>query len=270
MTISEPKPPKSVFTAINDNFMAFASFLGNLPYSRIKDGPPLCVSTSTKIDDLNFVCGSRVSGPDIDAEIEKIKDFFTSQEEPFIWWVTPSTGSSKLGAKLSAHGFEYESDIPFMALELKNFEANKLNSGIVLKEVKTQKDLNIWHNISIIGFEIDKDECREYIRLVNSFDPNAHPNLKLYFALVDKEPAATSLIFTGSGVAGIYWISTVPNLRRRGIGKAITALTCVEAKKIGCNLATLQSTIMGQNMYASVGFKKYVDVPIYVFKLIPN
>jgi predicted acetyltransferase len=54
---------------------------------------------------------------------------------------------------------------------------------------------------------------------------------------------------------GVYTVGTVAKWRRRGFARALTAHVLAEAHRLGARTATLQSTRMGQQLYASLGFE---------------
>lgn len=53
---------------------------------------------------------------------------------------------------------------------------------------------------------------------------------------------------------GIYAIGTVPECRRRGFARALMLHVLADARRHGVRTASLQSTEMGQSLYASLGF----------------
>jgi GNAT superfamily N-acetyltransferase len=55
------------------------------------------------------------------------------------------------------------------------------------------------------------------------------------------------------GVAGVYHVGVLPNYRKQGIGKALVAASCAQARSMGYQYALLNGT--GDQMYAQLGFK---------------
>ncbi len=54
--------------------------------------------------------------------------------------------------------------------------------------------------------------------------------------------------------AGLYWIATNRDKRRRGLGTAVTAALVGRAVERGCCSVSLQATAMGVGVYESLGF----------------
>lgn len=82
---------------------------------------------------------------------------------------------------------------------------------------------------------------------------------------LDRAPASTSSLFLRGGVAGVYDVSTVPELRRRGLGAQITRAALGEARAGGCDMAILHSFNQGLSMYRQLGFEKVCDIGQYVW-----
>jgi GNAT superfamily N-acetyltransferase len=57
------------------------------------------------------------------------------------------------------------------------------------------------------------------------------------------------------GIAGIYDVGVLPAFRNRGIGKAITAEVCRMAWAVGCPIAGLNATPLGEPIYRRLGFE---------------
>ena len=78
-----------------------------------------------------------------------------------------------------------------------------------------------------------------------------------FAAWLNGKPVAHSVMFltTGDlGIAGIYDVGVVPEVRNQGIGKAVTIAACLQGQKMGCCHAMLNGT--GERMYVQIGFER--------------
>jgi len=77
-----------------------------------------------------------------------------------------------------------------------------------------------------------------------------------YLATVDGQPVASGLGVDGAGVVGVYNIAVVPPLRRRGLGRAMTAKVMADGFAGGADTAYLQASTAGRALYESMGFRR--------------
>ena len=66
---------------------------------------------------------------------------------------------------------------------------------------------------------------------------------------------ALNLTLGPLGVAGIFDVGVVPDLRNQGIGKALTFTACQFAQQMGCHHAILNATLLGEPTYRRLGFR---------------
>jgi ribosomal protein S18 acetylase RimI-like enzyme len=76
-----------------------------------------------------------------------------------------------------------------------------------------------------------------------------------YLGYVGGKPAATSIRIRTGDIAGIYFVSTLPEFRRRGIGEAMTRKAIADGRATGCTLSYLQASKMGRPIYERMGFR---------------
>lgn len=84
-----------------------------------------------------------------------------------------------------------------------------------------------------------------------------------YLARIVGKPVATSSMLFAGGVAGIYFVFTVPEARRQGIGAAVTWAALHDAKAKGYRIGILGSSPMGYSVYLGMGFEEYCKTAIY-------
>jgi GNAT superfamily N-acetyltransferase len=117
------------------------------------------------------------------------------------------------------------------------------------------------------GFGEGVKEARwvgEVYRRLGLGDPWRH-----YLGRLDGKPVATTTIYLAAGVAGVYFVMTVPEARRRGIGAAITRAALQDARDTGHTGSTgvrygvLGSSPAGRSVYAGLGFREYCTIDLY-------
>jgi len=78
---------------------------------------------------------------------------------------------------------------------------------------------------------------------------------ELYVGYMGGVPVGASALVVTPGVAGVYNVATVPSLRRRGLGAAMTWHAIRRGHERGCTMATLQASEMGRHVYEQMGFR---------------
>jgi GNAT superfamily N-acetyltransferase len=150
-----------------------------------------------------------------------------------------------------------------MAIDLKAMnEDEKPPAGLDIIEVEDEKTLEAWCHVTCIGFSIPphaEPALKEWFKT----DIEYQQPLKLYLGLMDGKPAATSMYYLGAGVAGIYFVAALPEVRNKGVGFAITQKPLLEAKKLGYRIGVLGASKMGEPVYLRMGFKEYFKTGSY-------
>ncbi len=89
------------------------------------------------------------------------------------------------------------------------------------------------------------------------------PEMRYFAGRVDGRMVATSALYTGTGLAGIYAVGTAPDERGRGYGGALTAAALLEGRRLGYETAALLSSEMGFPVYRRLGFETVGTVGFY-------
>jgi GNAT superfamily N-acetyltransferase len=175
---------------------------------------------------------------------------------PGNWHVGPSMRIPR--AALTGAGFVAAGSEPGMAVRIPELVAPPVVPGLSLARVEDDAALAVWEATLGRGFGEGEKEARwvaSVYRKLGYGDPWRH-----YVGWLDGDSVATATVFLGAGVAGVYFVMTVPEARRRGIGAAITygALRDVSAE-----YAVLGSSPAGRSVYERLGFREYCTIELY-------
>jgi GNAT superfamily N-acetyltransferase len=252
---------------IEENFFAIGRYWGSLNSSLTQAESIWAMNTGVSISDFNWVWNEKPLTNDNAKSIADIKEIYKKLNLRFWWWIYPRGQSSKTRAMLHDAGLRLIEKVPCMAADLNDLASEKkIPNNITISPVKNKNDLLIWEDISFHGFEMPQRVRVQYRTFVFSFDIGSQAPQKLFLAYFDGKPVATSLLFMHNNTAGIYYVSTLPAYRNKGLGLLITIAAMQYAKKSGFKNVILQATLLGAKVYKRAGFKEYCQADIYRFK----
>lgn len=80
------------------------------------------------------------------------------------------------------------------------------------------------------------------------------PHVQGFVGYVNGVPVASAAVYITHCVAGIGWVGTIPEYRKRGYGEAVTWAAIREGFRRGGTFANLQASPMGAPVYERMGF----------------
>jgi len=218
------------------------------------------------IDYHNAVVRANLTSDQTDAVIAASITRLRTYGLPGTWHVGPSMRPTELGTRLIAQGFRYAGDEIGMAAELSTLPARlETPPTLVIDRVRDEQELAIWTRTLATGFGEGEREANwtgEMYRRIGLGD--AQP-WRHYLGRLADVPVATASLFLGAGVAGIYFVFTVEEARRQGIGAAITHAALRDAHALGYQIGVLGASEMGYTMYQRLGFQECCRIGIYAW-----
>ncbi len=254
----------SKINIIEDNFFAVSSYWGSLNSSLKSVASIRAMSTGIALSDINWVWNENHLTEDNIKAIDEIKEYYINLNLRFWWWVYPRGQSPETSRLLRDAGFRLFAKVPCMAADLLDslYDCNQ-RKIIKVSLVRNKDDLLIWKDVSFDGFEMPSRARDQYGKFISSFRIGHESPQKLFLAYFDGKPVATSLLFTNTNTAGIYYVSTLPAYRNKGCGLRITQAAMQAARTSGFNEVVLQATPLGARVYNRAGFKEYCEAEIY-------
>jgi GNAT superfamily N-acetyltransferase len=224
------------------------------------------VSTGSPLTFFNGVIRTRLSVDRSDRVIASLLTGFRGCRQLMGWWVMPHTRPSDMPERLEAHGFIHFDRDTGMAIDLITLpEVIPLPVGVMIERVETSGALQEWLRAFGLGFRVSEDRLADYSAMPLGIPP-AESAFRYYLARAGEEPVATAMLYPARQVAVIEEVSTVPAMRGRGIGTAVTLAALRKAQALGYRIAVLVASEAGGRIYRRLGFKPYGDRHIYMWR----
>jgi len=215
---------------------------------------------------LNNVLHTHFEAEQAGKRIEETLTHFGSRNVRYAtWWAEPDARPTTLGDELTAKGLTYSRGMPGMAADLQTLKEDLPKpAGLTIETVRDEATLKKWVQPGLIGFgdtEVrEGDICFDLFTGLGFGLP-----LRLYLASLNGKPVAASQLFLGAGVAGLYWVATVSEARKQGIGAAISLAPLLDAREMGYRIGILQASPMGEPIYRRLGFREYGYLSNYMW-----
>ncbi|MHA2500425.1 MAG: GNAT family N-acetyltransferase [Candidatus Hodarchaeales archaeon] len=219
---------------------------------------------------MNGILDAQFEAKNLEINVAAAVDFFKQREMPFLWWITPLSRPSNLGEVLIAHGLKTDAwTPPVMTMDLSTIDPAMLHeatqrSGVALKCVQRDHDLKTWIKTFDLCFDLPDFVIETFYNLMVPLLVDK-ANLVNYLATLDDDPVGVSTVFYYAGIAAIYNVGTLSDYRGKGIGTAATLAPLLDARQRGYAIGVLQSTELGYNTYARIGFKKSYEVQMFTW-----
>jgi ribosomal protein S18 acetylase RimI-like enzyme len=152
-----------------------------------------------------------------------------------------------------------------MAIDLRKLDGSQpALPGLRIELVDNPTRRKHWSHTCRVGAELP-EIVEEAFSDCAALDFTPGGSLYNCIGWLEGQPVATSSLFLGAGVAGIYNVTTIPAARRKGIGSAMTVAVLDQARTLGYRVGILHSSPMGFNVYRKLGFEEYCKINQYVW-----
>ena len=107
----------------------------------------------------------------------------------------------------------------------------------------------------VVALANDDPGERERAPLLFHDDTILAPHITAFVAYMGIEPVACAMTLVSHRVAGVFYVGTVPQARRRGLGDALTRMATRAGFEMGADAAWLGAAVMGADLYRRIGFE---------------
>lgn len=270
--IQQDRSPEAMVRAIEANTEAFLLELGLAGGGDQLDEPGLgWVIGGSPIDYHNAVFRADLAPGAADDAIRRSLDALQAKGVPGSWHVGPSMQPADLGERLERHGFAFGGEEAGMAIDLERLSSAMppVPAGLTVERVVIPGDLATWIHTLGLGFGAGPHEAEWTGEMYAKLGYQPGGAWHHYLARLDGDPVATTTLYLGAGVAGIYFVFTREDRRRLGIGAAITWKALDDARTLGYRIGVLGASPMGAPVYRALGFEEYCRIAIYEWARAP-
>ena len=79
-----------------------------------------------------------------------------------------------------------------------------------------------------------------------------------------EQPVACAMLLFSHGIAGVYWVGTIPSACGKGFAETLTRIITNDAFDHGAHAVTLQASAMGESVYRRIGYREITTYPWYI------
>lgn len=148
---------------------------------------------------------------------------------------------------------------PMMVAAVDDVVVGPVPPALEVRAVLDDGDLAAFRAVQVRGFDSDPvvvaaSSPWEVVRLAEA---------TYLVGWLDGEPVTSAMGVTVNGAVGVFGVTTLPEHRGRGYGRAVTAAACSAGSRRGARLAWLQASEMGTPVYAAMGFRAVEDYAVW-------
>jgi ribosomal protein S18 acetylase RimI-like enzyme len=214
---------------------------------------------------FNGVVNADLNAHGVKVVADALRVRISTRGAPCFWWIGPLSRPDNIGRLLEQHGLKAAGSAPGMVADLASLRAAPSPiAGFEIKQVEGAQMRTLWGRIAGAGTGFSEAAVASLEKLEPTIDDPRYQAQRRYLGLLEGKPVACSALVLEAGVAGVYAVATLPEARRKGIGRTMTLAPLLEAREAGYRVGVLQSSSAGHTLYESLGFKRVCDYTLYL------
>lgn len=229
--------------------------LRNKSMKVIEENHLLLVDSDLPCDMFNILCCTGVT--DRSFICENI-DYFRSKNLPYAFWVGFEDESSWLEEELQKLGLVTDEMEWAMACDLNKYQKQIDHSDI--REICSQAGVqDVIHIMKGIFPKQEHSAIESFYYHSEAYLTSVDSRLKFFVGYESEKPIALSSVYFDEGLASIFDVIVLPQMRGRGVGKLMTQRGMLEVKTRGFDRCILTATNNAKYLYQKLGF---IDVKV--------
>ena len=220
----------------------------------IEEGPGFAFISTAARDSMGNPAFVTVPPKDPAALVQRAAAFFAAHRVPWILIAFPEAADAMTPPAASA-GLQDEGEFPGMVLDPIPDLVPPPPEGFRVERATTPEELEV----------IERTGAKAYGMPYSAPDDRwlDSPQLHLYLGRYRGEPVSLGALIVAYGVAGVAYIGTVENFRRKGFAEAVVWRIVSDGRNRGCDVGYLWATPMGRTVYEKMGFRQLLEYRIW-------
>lgn len=205
----------------------------------------LCCNGSV---DLSFIC--------------KYIEHFRSKKLPYAFWVGFEDEPAWLEAELQKLGLITDEMEWAMACDISEYQ-EQIDRSCVRKVCDYNGIRDLIHVMKQIFPKHEHDAIEFFYYESEKFLLSSNSKLIFFIGYEKKNPISLASVYFDEGIASIFDVIVLPEMRGRGIGKLMTQVGILEAKAKGLDRCILTATNDAKYLYHKLGFVDAKTMKVY-------
>ncbi len=194
--------------------------------------------------------------------LERARAFFDARGRGFTILIR-AHADADLAAAAAQAGLVAFGEMPAMVLDHRLADAVPPR-GIDLRPVTTADDVAAYGRVMGTAYATYGMPEDVLPAMLGNLETLRAPHIVAFVARVDGTPVAGAMTVVTHGVAGIYWVGTIPAARGRGLAELCTRAAGNAGFDLGGRIAVLQASPMGEPVYKRMGYFEVTRYPYLV------
>lgn len=234
---------------LNVHMTHFAQYIDEVTLTRIPDYT--LVNSHLHDDTFNYILRADFDLSSSSEKIEQVNHYFHEKHLPFSWWIGPSDQPKNLAHLLEKYGYQNTENNIAMYLNLESW-SDSFTMPAELKIERVQDKAGLQDFALVLSN--DPKAFSTYFDWLSEIITRDDP-IEFYVGYVNNKPVVRGLTCYYAQVAGLHWLSTCVEERKKGYGTAMQQFRLHRAKKLGYHIAVLQASHEGYPLYQKLGYQ---------------
>lgn len=181
-------------------------------------------------------------------------EFFGRLGRGYTLWVRDHLDADLEKVLLKA-GLSSLSNTPGMVLAAPTPD-RPLDAGLRVAQVEDADTASALATVEAAGYATLGMPAKITERIFSMPERLINPHSIVVLGYLEQRPVAAAIAILSNGIAGLYWVVTLPEARGRGLGEACTRLAGNRAFELGARCVVLQASDQGEPIYRRMGYRE--------------